>query len=64
MFTRLEFEWLADHPPLSLLDPSYLWMPSGEDNEGVNDRHWLASRADAERVFRRFRRLQTAPTSH
>ena len=53
MFTRLEFEWLADHPPLSLLDPSYLWMPTGEDNEGVNDRHWLASRADAERVFRR-----------
>ena len=21
MFTRLEFEWLADHPPLAMLDP-------------------------------------------
>ena len=23
MFTRLEFEWLAPHPPLHLLDPRY-----------------------------------------
>ena len=54
MFTRLEFEWLHDHPPLHLLDPSYLWVPTGEDNEGVNDRHWVANRRDAEHVFRRW----------
>ena len=54
MFTRLEFEWLAPHPPLALLDPGYLWVPTGEDNTGVNDRHWLASRDDAEGVFRRW----------
>jgi hypothetical protein len=54
MFTRLEFEWLASHPPLHLLDPKYLWVPTGEDNTGVNDRHWLASRRDAEGVFRRW----------
>tara|TARA_B110001452_G_scaffold152824_1_gene127166 strand:+ start:2388 stop:4148 length:1761 start_codon:yes stop_codon:yes gene_type:complete len=54
MFTRLEFEWLHDHPPLSLLDAPYLWLPTGEDNEGVNDRHWLANRKDAEVVFRRW----------
>ena len=54
MFTRLEFEWLAHHPPLSLLDPKYLWVPTGEDNTGVNDRHWLANRRDAEGVFRRW----------
>lgn len=47
MFTRLEFEWLHDHPPLSLLDPRYLWVPTGEDNTGLNDRHWLANRHDA-----------------
>ena len=51
MFTRLEMEW---HPPLSLLDARYLWVPTGEDNTGVNDRHWLASRDDAEGVFRRW----------
>ena len=54
MFTRLEFEWLAHHPPLHLLDPSHLWVPTGEDNTGVNDRHWLANRKDAEGVFRRW----------
>jgi hypothetical protein len=54
MFTRLEFEWLADHPPLPLLDPRFLWVPTGEDNTGVNDRHWLANRDDAEGVFRRW----------
>jgi hypothetical protein len=54
MFTRLEFEWLAPHPPLSLLDPKYLWVPTGEDNTGVNDRHWLANRHDAEGAFRRW----------
>ena len=54
MFTRLEFEWLASHPPLHLLDQKYLWVPTGEDNTGVNDRHWLASRRDAEGVFRRW----------
>ena len=53
MFTRLEFEWLADHPPLAMLHPAYLWLPTGEDNEGVNDRHWIANRKDAEKVFRR-----------
>lgn len=53
MFTRLEFEWLADHPPLAMLHPAYLWLPTGEDNEGVNDRHWIANRMDAEKVFRR-----------
>ena len=45
---------MHDHPPLHLLDPSYLWVPTGEDNEGVNDRHWVANRRDAEHVFRRW----------
>lgn len=35
-----------------------IWqVPSGEDNTGVNDRHWLASRRDAEGVFRRWEAL-------
>ena len=32
MFTRLEFVWLYDHPPLSMLDGRYAWIPTGEDN--------------------------------
>ncbi|KAL1495487.1 hypothetical protein AB1Y20_016853 [Prymnesium parvum] len=54
MFTRLEFEWLYNHPPLSLLDPRYMWVPTGEDNTGINDRHWLVNRKDAAGVFRRW----------
>lgn len=47
MFTRIEFEWLQPHPPLSLLEPGYVWIPAGEDNDGLNDRHWVASREGA-----------------
>ena len=50
MFTRLEFEWTHPHPPLALLDPAFLWLPTGEDNTGLNDRHWIANRHDAEGV--------------
>ena len=31
-----------------------MWVPTGEDNTGVNDRHWIANRRDAEGVFRRW----------
>ena len=39
VFSRLEFRWLAPHPPLSLLEPRVLWVPSGQNVNGVNDRH-------------------------
>ena len=52
MFTRLEME--CARTSALLLDPKYLWVPTGEDNTGVNDRHWLANRADAEGIFRRW----------
>lgn len=54
MFTRLEFTWLANHPPLSLLDHRYMWIPTGEDNGGINDRHWIAHRHDADVIFGRW----------
>ena len=44
LFTRLDNHWLHPHPPLALLSPDRVWVPAGEDNGGVNDRHWLASR--------------------
>ena len=63
IFTRLEFEWLRPHPPLHLLDPALLWLPTGEDNTGLNDRHWVANRRDAEGLFRRWDAL-VAPPPH
>ena len=54
LFTRLEFEWLRPHPPLELLDPAATWVPAGEDNFGVVDRHWLAPRSAAARLMGRW----------
>ena len=60
LFTRLEMIWLQPHPPLSLLDPSLVWVPAGEDNGGINDRHWLAGRAHARHMMRRYDARQDA----
>lgn len=61
VFSRLEYEWLADHPPLSLLplgdDGQSMWLPSGGVSSGVNDRHALMSRAAADVYFRRWQLL-------
>ena len=54
LFSRLEFEWLHPHPPLSLLDERLVWIQAGEDNGGITDRHWLSNRADADVLMRRW----------
>jgi hypothetical protein len=41
--TRTDFEWLAPHPPLSLLNQRLIWIPEGEDYHGYNDRHAVCS---------------------
>ena len=42
--TRTDFQWLAPHPPLHLLDDRHVWIPEGEDYQGYNDRHAVCSR--------------------
>ena len=54
LFTRLENHWVHPHPPLALLSPSRVWVPAGEDNGGINDRHWLAPRHAASLLMRRW----------
>ena len=46
VLTRSDFVWLCPHPPLSVLDPSAIWVPNGEHYCGVNPRHSVVSRAD------------------
>lgn len=46
IFSRLEFSWLAPHPPLSLLPPSLLWVPYGSPR--MNDRHVVMNRSHAD----------------
>ena len=45
--SRLEFLFLAPHPPPRLLPspPRMLWVPSGESYSGVNDRHAVMGRS-------------------
>ena len=58
VFSRLEFEWLAPHPPLALLEPaSAVWLPSGGVSGGLNDRHALLERSAADVYFKRWQLL-------
>ena len=57
VFSRLEFRWLAPHPPLPLLDPQVLWVPSGQNVNGVNDRHAVMHRDHAATYFGRWQLL-------
>eukprot|EP00966_Prymnesium_polylepis_P283520 6550576-Prymnesium_polylepis.1 len=56
--SRLEYVWLAPHPPLALLEPRHVWIPSGEDYYlGYNDRHAVMNRSTADIYFGRWRHI-------
>ena len=46
VITRSDFVWCCPHPPLSVLDHRAIWIPDGEDHDGLADRHVVVSRAD------------------
>lgn len=52
--SRLESIWLAPHPPISLMDSRCLWVPDGEDYGGLNDRHAIMNRSQAELYMARW----------
>lgn len=43
VITRTDLFWMVEHPPLKLLDPKFIWIPSGENYNGYNDRHAVCS---------------------
>ncbi|WP_424102556.1 hypothetical protein [Moorena producens] len=43
IITRTDLFWLVQHPPLNLLDPKLIWIPTGENYNGYNDRHAICS---------------------
>ncbi|NES71443.1 MAG: hypothetical protein F6K24_42725 [Okeania sp. SIO2D1] len=43
VITRIDLFWMVQHPPLNLLDPRFIWIPTGEDWYGYNDRHAVCS---------------------
>lgn len=44
--TRSDFFWAAPHPPMALLSPHHVWVPQGQDHDGLNDRHAVVSAPD------------------
>ncbi|CAK9005375.1 unnamed protein product [Durusdinium trenchii] len=44
IFSRPDFHWIAPHIPLSYLSTEHIWVMDGEDNGGLNDRHWIFPR--------------------
>ena len=58
VFSRLEFEWLAPHPPLDLMEARYVWLPSGGVlSPSLNDRHAVLSRRAAHTYLGRWATL-------
>lgn len=43
IITRTDLCWLAPHPPLDVLEPQSIWIPTGENYNGYNDRHAVCS---------------------
>ena len=52
--TRLDFNWLAPHPPLDMLSSTCTYVPGGEDYGGINDRHAVMNREHAVHYLRRW----------
>lgn len=48
IITRTDLLWLVEHPPLNLLDPKFVWIPTGENYNGYNDRHAICSTQNVE----------------
>ncbi|MFY7805960.1 MAG: hypothetical protein ACOVQ7_21325 [Limnoraphis robusta] len=48
IITRTDLLWLVEHPPLNLLDPKLVWIPTGENYNGYNDRHAICSSQNVE----------------
>ncbi|CAK0801359.1 unnamed protein product [Prorocentrum cordatum] len=59
-FSRLDLHWVAMPPPLELLrraDPGAVWIPDGQDWDGLNDRFAIVPRRWASAYFGRWPRL-------
>ena len=48
IITRSDYFYGAPHPSCDLLDPTFAWLPEGEDYRGLCDRHWVLSRDHVE----------------
>ena len=59
VFTRLEYHWLVEHPPLAILDDRLLWVPYAPGGEPVTDQHAVMPRRLARIYFQRWELLHS-----
>eukprot|EP00933_Yihiella_yeosuensis_P074048 TRINITY_DN82884_c0_g1_i1.p1 TRINITY_DN82884_c0_g1~~TRINITY_DN82884_c0_g1_i1.p1 ORF type:complete len:275 (-),score=26.82 TRINITY_DN82884_c0_g1_i1:264-1088(-) len=60
VYTRLDWHWLEPPPPIALFestDPNSVWIPDGNDWDGLNDRFALVPRRWTHAYFGRWPRL-------
>lgn len=63
VYSRLDTVWLQYHPPLSMLNAAFVWVPNGEDHyAGVNDRHAVLNRSAANVYLRRWSQIINGST--
>lgn len=58
VWSRLEYEWLAPHPPLSLLTPEFMWVPF-PSMMGMSDHHAVLGRTAATFYLSRWNLLRS-----
>ena len=54
IWTRADLQWLSPHPKISFLEENEIWVPDGEDYDGLNDRHAVMGRFAAQAHFSRW----------
>ncbi|CAK9038296.1 unnamed protein product [Durusdinium trenchii] len=65
VFARAEMFWTQRHPPVEVLDPAYVHIPMGQDNnnynfnplKGVNDRHAVVPKRWFDAYFNRYQSI-------
>lgn len=55
--TRTDLFWLIEHPPLELLNSKIVWIPTGQDYEGYNDRHAVCSKDNINNYLNLFEQM-------
>ena len=57
VWSRIEYDWLANHPPLAVLPPCWVWVPSAANGVSIDDGHAVLSRSAADTYLRRWELL-------
>ena len=65
VFARAEMYWISKHPPLEVLDPTFVHIPWGQDNSnydhnplwGINDRHAVVPKRWFRAYFNRYQSI-------